>query len=157
MKLRTLVAIAVVTSIATTLLIVPLFAGGVASQIEYITRTETFERPPALPAGHRLETWLSALEWCESRGVGSAINEVDRDGTPSYYWYQFKPETFLGFGIAYGLLDASTTPEKAAELMRTDYDLTRDIVRHMAQDPSVDLRRQFPDCINTKIGMPPVE
>lgn len=157
MKIRTLIAIVVITSIATTLLVVPLFAWGGDVEIQYLTRTETIERPAALPAGHRLETWLSALEWCESRAVGGAVNEIDRDGMPSFYWYQFKPETFLSFGTAYGLIQASTTLEQAKELMRTDYDLTRDIVRHMARDKSVNLRGQFPDCINNKIGLPPVE
>jgi hypothetical protein len=103
---------------------------------------------------HRLETWLSALEYCESRGNGDAINPEDLDGTPSYYWYQFKPSTFSMFGIKYGLLSATATPESVLADEMRDYELTREIVRRMTQDERVDITRQFPWCVK-KLGHPP--
>lgn len=42
---------------------------------------------------HQQEIWMAALEWCESRGNNSAINWYDKDGTASYYAFQFKPGT----------------------------------------------------------------
>lgn len=105
---------------------------------------------------HRRETWLSALEWCESKGFNEAINPQDRDGTPSYYAYQFKPETFLLYGIKYFLIPSSTTKIELKELMK-NYKLMRNIVRHMIDDKSVDWYQQFPDCVRLKVGLPPVK
>lgn len=156
MGIRTVITIASVTATVVSLL-------GVPARLSDIVRAESVSRenntPLELPEvpretlDHRLETWLSALEWCESQGNGDAVNPNDLDGTPSYYWYQFKPGTFHGFGIQYGLL-ASTTPlEGILEREMRDYALTRDIVRHMAEDPKVNLWGQFPGCM-AKIGAP---
>lgn len=147
MKTRTIILIAAVTAFLTTILAVPLKISGSASDVS----RETTQAP----LDHKLETWLSALEWCESQGVGTAVNEVDLDGTPSYFWYQFKPGTFVAFGKQYGLLASSTTAASVLEKEMKDYELTREIVRRMARDPQVNLRKQFPDCINRKIGLPP--
>lgn len=103
---------------------------------------------------HAQEIWISALEWCESQGHPEAINEMDRDGTPSYYSYQFKPATFRGFGELYGVIAKGHTDEEIMTLMK-ETALQRQIVRDMIKDNTVDLRTQFPGCIR-KIGMPPV-
>lgn len=98
----------------------------------------------------RQEIWLDALEWCESRGVETAVNPRDRDGTPSYGALQFKPSTYAYFAKRYGL--ASTTDYTNAAQQR-------EIVRRMIADPGMsdkELRaRQFPDCIQRVVGLPP--
>lgn len=104
---------------------------------------------------HAQEIYASALEWCESNARGGAINEVDLDGTPSFYWYQFKPGTFRGYGEKYGLIEKGKTDPEILELMK-DYELTRSIVEHMIPDPAVRWENEFPDCVKTKIGRPPV-
>ena len=104
---------------------------------------------------HRRETWISALEWCESRGKNSALNPEDRDGTPSYSNFQWKPSTFLYFGKQYGLIATSTSLAEVPELLK-NYELQRDIVRHMVPDKTVNWYNQFPDCVKTKVGLPPV-
>lgn len=97
---------------------------------------------------HAQEVWISALEWCESRGKPTAINKVDRDGTPSYYSFQFKPSTFDMFAAKYGI--EGTIDSHAAQ---------RAIVEAMVLDPEITdaewRDRQFPDCISRKIGLPP--
>lgn len=103
---------------------------------------------------HAQEIWISALEWCESQGYPAAVNELDNDGTPSYYSYQFKPGTFRGFGELYGVIPKGQTHEQIMSLMK-DTALQRQIVRDMIKDKTVDLRTQFPGCIR-KIGLPPV-
>lgn len=102
---------------------------------------------------HQQEVWLYVLEWCESRGVKTAINEVDRDGTASYYSFQFKPGTFLSYGLKYGLIPATTSPSELHEKLK-DYDLQKDIVTRMILDSSIDWYQQFPDCVR-KHGRPP--
>ena len=68
------------------------------------------------------EAWLQKLIHCESRGVPTAINPVDLDGTPSYGLLQFKPSTFTGYRKQYQL------PE--AELM--DPEAQKETVRHLS-------------------------
>lgn len=122
------------TAVIATMLLLPLFAR--SSKEEHV-QTD-LER--------RQATWLSALEWCESRGVETAINKKDRDGTPSYGALQFKPSTYAYFAKVYGL--ASTTDYMSAEGQR-------EIVARMIADPSVKWTQQFPDCVKHFVGFPP--
>lgn len=103
---------------------------------------------------HRQETWISALEWCESRGKNSALNKMDRDGTPSYSNFQWKPTTILYFGKMYGLIATTTSLTEVPEIL-LDYELQRNIVRHMVKDKGVNWYNQFPDCVKLKVGLPP--
>ncbi len=109
------------------------------------------------PLTHPQRVWLGALEWCESKGNPEAINKVDKDGTPSYWWYQFKPSTFKGFGVKYGLIAKETTLAQVAVLMK-DYGLTINIMEHMVLDPDITPKQWryslFPGC-TTKLGTPP--
>jgi len=91
------------------------------------------------------EAWLNRLIQCESGGKASAINPLDKDGTPSYGLLQFKPSTFTGYRRQYGL------PE--AELM--DPEAQKETVRHMMQDQYVDWNQQFPACVR-RLGAPPM-
>lgn len=92
---------------------------------------------------HQQEVWLHALEWCESRGVNTAINPKDKDGTPSYYAFQFKPKTFELFAEKYGV---------SGKL--SDYEAQKQIVSNMIKDKSVKWEQQFPDCVR-RLGRPP--
>lgn len=105
---------------------------------------------------HRQETWISALEWCESRGKNTALNAVDLDGTPSYSNFQWKPTTLLGYGKQYGLIATSTTLADVPKLLK-DYELQREIVRHMIKDKYVVWSKQFPDCTKRFVGLPPTK
>jgi hypothetical protein len=102
---------------------------------------------------HQQEIWLAVLEWCESRGIKTAVNPKDRDGTPSYYSFQFKPSTFKGYAIRYELLPADLEDEDYFNHM-SDYELMKEIVRRMIGDPQVNWRWEFPDCVR-KFGEPP--
>lgn len=96
---------------------------------------------------HQQEVWLHALEWCESHGNPKAINKVDRDGTPSYGAWQFKPQTFATLSKKYGVV---------GDIM--DEEAQRQVVIGMLLDKSIsndELRyHQFPDCIQRKVGLP---
>lgn len=102
---------------------------------------------------HEQEVWLHALEWCESRGIQTAINPKDLDGTPSYYSFQFKPSTFKMYGVKYGVFSRLITDEKITEKL-SDYKLQKKIVSLMIGDEKVNWRREFPDCVR-KLGFPP--
>lgn len=98
---------------------------------------------------HQQQVWLNALEWCESQGITTAINQNDVDGTPSFYSFQFKPDTFRGFAVKYGL--------KRAEI--SVYGDQIEIMTNMLNDPDITPKQWkyslFPDCIQHKIGLPP--
>ena len=98
------------------------------------------------------EVWVKDLEQCES-GSQDVINKMDTDGTPSYYWFQFKPSTFESFAIKYKLLPNEETEDYYFEKMH-NRDLQLEIVKLMVLDESVNLRKQFPGC-TTKLGLPP--
>lgn len=104
---------------------------------------------------HQQEVWISALEFCESRGLGEAENPKDKDGTASLWWFQFKPDTFERYGLRYELIKPATSTESLLAVEMKSYELTREIVRRMIGDPMVKWDREFPDCILRKVGFPP--
>src|SRR3990167_3160594 len=105
---------------------------------------ERIEQQPVLPQlSHAQDTWVRALEWCESSGKPEAVNPKDLDGTPSWGAYQFKPSTFEMYTTKYGI---------KGELM--DRDTQRLIVSQMLNDDSVKWKNQFPDCVS-RLGYPP--
>lgn len=96
---------------------------------------------------HQQDVWINALAWCESHGNEKAINPVDKDNTPSYGEFQFKPQTFATLSKRYGVV---------GDIM--DGKSQRKIVEYMILDKTIsnnELRfHQFPDCIQHKIGLP---
>jgi len=103
---------------------------------------------------HEQIVWRYVLEWCESRGQGlDAINPKDKDGTPSYYHYQFKPETLKYYAVKYQLL--SNDLERIDYLNWSgDWELTSEILNRMINDKSVVWTQEFPDCVRRN-GFPP--
>lgn len=103
---------------------------------------------------HQQEVWRYVLEWCESRGVQTAVNPNDRDNTPSYYSFQWKPSTFRYFGEKYGLIEKGLTSEEIMEKMK-DYGLQVLILNEMiGEREKINWTQQFPDCVR-KYGPPP--
>lgn len=117
------------------------------------SKTTSTSTEPVL--SHQQEVYLYALEWCESKGVQTAVNPKDRDGTPSYYSFQFKPGTFKWLVVKYGILNKEDvdTLEKVKKNM-ADYELQKLIVKHMLFDKNIKFKQQFPDCV-LKLGQPP--
>jgi len=103
---------------------------------------------------HQQEVWISILEWCESEGRGvEAINPKDKDGTPSYYHFQWKPSTFKYYALKYELLPNDLEYEDYFNWM-SDYDLQREIVRRMIGDSDVVWKQEFPVC-SKRLRLPP--
>lgn len=103
---------------------------------------------------HDQLVYTYALEWCESRGIETAINPKDRDNTPSYYSWQWKPSTFRYYGTRYGVLATSTTDAELKTAM-ADYGTQRQVLEAMVNDAGhINWNQQFPDCTK-KIGLPP--
>ncbi len=100
--------------------------------------------PPAdvLTAPQRV--WMNALRWCESNGIDGSINPKDRDSTPSWGRYQFKPGTFTYYQGLYGL--------PKAELM--DGEAQERIVEQMIVRGGITWKNEFPECTR-KLGQPP--
>jgi len=95
---------------------------------------------------HAQETWMRALEWCESHGVPEAVNPMDRDGTPSYGAWQFKPSTLDYYAELYDVATTSVKDRDVQEAVLTQMILHRD---------EINWRQQFPDCVNRFVGLPP--
>lgn len=117
----------------------------------------TYEAPKKvlLKINHEQETYIAALEWCESRGVVTAVNPNDLDNTPSYYSWQWKPSTFKYFGVKYKILPEQITDAEATKVM-TDYAMQRRVIEQMVlHRDQIEWAKQFPGCTK-KIGFPPV-
>jgi hypothetical protein len=101
--------------------------------------------------------WKAQLELCESGGNPKAVNPMDKDGTKSYYSFQFKPGTFSGYAIQYKLLPNDLEYEDYFNWM-ADYDLQSEIITRMIGDKKIpDVvwnKTLFPDCTN-RYGTPP--
>jgi hypothetical protein len=111
---------------------------------------------PVSKLTHRQETYITALEYCESSGNPDAINPHDSDGKPSYGAFQFRPSTFKWLSIKYEILTEKDldTDEKVMDKIM-DRDIQRSIVEEMVLDSSIKFHKQFPNCVNNKIGQPP--
>lgn len=113
-------------------------------------------KAPEIQLTHAQKVWISALEWCESRGKTTAINKKDRDGTPSYYSFQFKPETFRYRGEKYNVLEKGLSDEEIREKLKLQ-ELQQKIVENMVADAKhINWGNEFPVCVKNKIGRPPV-
>lgn len=111
-------------------------------------------KPKAYALSAEQEAWIDDLQYCESRNNPAAINHHDRDGTPSYYAFQFKPGTFRSFGEAYRVIPKGLSHDELMEAIKRT-DLQRAIVARMITDPSIRWSQQFPDCTQIYIGLPP--
>jgi hypothetical protein len=122
---------------------------------ETAAATSTVPATPLPPRfTHAQEVWMAALEWCESRGDVTAVNWHDRDGTPSYYSFQFKPDTFRWLGEKYGVIETGRSDAEIMELMKS-HALQKAIVEFMVEDPATKWEQQFPGCTR-QLGRPPV-
>lgn len=95
---------------------------------------------------HAQQVWKGALEWCESRGKTGAINPKDRDGTPSFGGFQFKPSTLQYYAEKYNVPTATSTMDYATQSAVVDQ-----MILHRAE---IDWSWQFPDCVK-RLGYPP--
>lgn len=118
---------------------------------------EPLEEPYIDPLTHQQRVWLGALEWCESKGVHTAVNPNDKDNTPSYYSFQFKPGTFRGYGEKYGLIEIGLANDEIMEQMKS-YEITYKIMEQMILDTDITAKQWryqlFPGC-TAKLGTPP--
>lgn len=138
---KTIIFLAIVIAAIVAVMILP-------AKAETKIKREEPPLPVQTDLQRRQEIWVSALEWCESKGKIQAINPKDRDGTPSFGAFQFKPSTYAYFAKSYGM--ASTTDYM-------NHETQRKIVIRMIDDKSVVWTQQFPDCVKNKVGMPPVK
>lgn len=102
----------------------------------------------------RQEVWKNALQWHESRAILEAKNPKDRDGTPSWGPYQFKPGTVKNYGVKYKMLRNDLTNEEYIEYAK-DIEFIDEIVDRMFCDSEVKWEREFPVVVLEKIGFPP--
>lgn len=104
---------------------------------------------------HRQMVWIYALEFCESSGNNNAVNPKDRDGTPSYYAFQWKPDTFIYYASKrYKIIRDDLEFADYMNLM-SDYDLQLEIIKRMVGErDKIKWLNEFPVCVK-KLGLPP--
>lgn len=114
----------------------------------FIAPSPHIDPPAPVPTlSHEQIVWSYALEWCESHGQAGAINPKDRDGTPSYGAFQFKPSTFVYYADMFGVATSSGY---------MDYESQRKVLEAMLlNEKKIDWDQQFPDCVKHHVGQPP--
>jgi hypothetical protein len=137
------------------IIITTVIAGAVAISLLMPGKTtivEFYQTAGELP--HRQESWVHALEWCESRAT-EAINPKDKDSTPSYYYWQFKPETFKAEAEKYGVIKKGLSDAEIMVAMKS-YDNQHLTVNAMVRDgKDQNWEQLFPACVK-KLGRPPL-
>jgi len=113
------------------------------SRITSVEYTGFQNEEPTL--SHAQDTWMRALEWCESNGIPDAVNPEDLDMTPSYGSWQFKPSTLDYFAEKYGIATTTVMDRNVQEKVLTQMILHRD---------EINWHQQFPWCVK-KLGIPP--
>jgi hypothetical protein len=139
---KIIIAILIAIGCATTLLLIP----GKSTTIQFV------QVAGELP--HRQEVWIHALEWCESNAT-DAINPKDKDSTPSYYYWQFKPATFKAEAEKYGIIKKGLTNAEIMVAIK-DYENQHLTINAMVRDGEHQNWEQlFPACVK-KLGRPPL-
>lgn len=139
---KQILVLAAVVAAVTTMVFTPLLLSGKTPAVK---PEVVVEEGPKLT--HQQEIWVAALEWCESKGKNGAINPKDRDGTPSYGGFQFKPSTLEYYADMYGVEMGTTT---------MDYEVQyATVVQMVLHRDEINWHQQFPDCTKNKIGLPP--
>lgn len=139
---RIIIATLIATGCAITLLLIP----GKSVTTQFI------QVAGELP--HRQESWVHALEWCESNAT-DAVNPNDKDNTPSYYYWQFKPQTFRAEAEKYGIIEKGLSDAEIMVAMK-NYDNQHKTVNAMVRDGAHQNWEQlFPACVK-RLGRPPL-
>lgn len=128
-----------------------LFKAAATTALAFASLTAAAPTAPEIRPTHQQETWIAALEFCESRGDTSA-KVFDSNDKYSYGAFQFQMQTFLSYGKKYGLVATSTT-EKDGEKLIYDYGLQRRIVAIMLSNG---LSNHWRNCAK-KLGTYPKE
>ena len=94
----------------------------------------------------KTKTILSDLIACESQGKETAINAVDRDGTPSYGLLQFKPSTLLWAVREYDLMPDLEDGEVMNVILSGDLQVRAFLAMYGGGKPKEWWAQQFPAC-----------
>lgn len=146
MKLIHIAALAAAVAIITTLFVVPIVAASTVSYT-HLDKPVIVRYLPFLSLAQ--DAWVHNLELCESNGNPLAVNPKDRDGTPSYGAFQFKPSTLWYYAAKYGI------PVGDGDYMLYSRQLAvvQQMVLHRNQ---INWQQQFPVCVE-KYGEPPTK
>ena len=150
MKPIHIAAIAAAVAILTTFMVVPMVAAQKAPELPKPEIVKTLTVDGLTVA--QIE-WIRKLELCESSGNPRAVNPLDRDGTPSYGAFQFKPSTLDYYAKVYGIIFQDTDIADENVMSRP---IQLAVVQAMVRDSkNINWLQQFPDCVKRHIGFPP--
>ncbi len=103
---------------------------------------------------HAQTAWRYSLEFHESKAKESALNPKDKDGTPSYSYFQFKPDTVKLYGVKYKMIPENLSEKEYIELTK-NLEFITEVVTRMICDKDVVWKNEFPDVTQRFIGYPP--
>jgi hypothetical protein len=139
---KIIIATAILTGVTALLLLIP----GKSVTTQFVQVAGELE--------HRQESWVHALEWCESNAT-PAINPNDKDNTPSYYYWQFKPGTFKAEAEKYGIIEKGLSSAEIMVAMK-DYENQHKTINAMVRDGAhQNWEKLFPVCVK-RLGRPPM-
>ena len=88
---------------------------------------------------------IEKLAECESSKNPLALNTHDRDGTASYGYLQFKPETFRKYAVKYGFIGENASWDYVMTVI-WDKEMQIRVAREMLKDEEVNPAKEWPIC-----------
>ena len=98
-----------------------------------------------LTTEQQLDSLIEKLAKCESSNNPRAVNFKDRDGTASFGYLQFKPETFKRYAVEYGFIGENASWDYIMTII-WDKEMQVRIAKRMIDDKKVDPQREWPLC-----------
>ena len=115
---------------------------GLRSQIKF---REIFENLILITNKQQIDTIIDKLAECESNKNPLALNIHDKDGTASYGWLQYKPETFRKYAIKYGFIGKNASWNYIMTII-WDKEMQIRVAREMLKDEEVNPMKEWPIC-----------
>jgi len=98
-----------------------------------------------LTTEQQVDELIEKLAKCESSNNPRAVNFKDRDGTASFGYLQFKPESFKYYGVKYGFIGENASWDYIMTII-WDKEMQVRIAKRMIDDKKVDPQREWPLC-----------
>jgi len=105
----------------------------------------TLDEITILTTEQQVDALIEKLAECESGKNPHAVNFKDRDGTASYGYLQFKPESFRYYGIKYGFIGENADWDYIMTII-WDKEMQVRIAKKMIDDKKVDPAKEWPIC-----------
>jgi len=119
---------------------------GQSNQIQIkVGEEKGFENLTLITTQQQIDALIEKLAECESSKNPLALNTHDRDGTASYGYLQFKPETFRKYAVKYGFIGENASWDYVMTVI-WDKEMQIRVARKMLKDEEVNPAKEWPIC-----------